>query len=98
MKKNVKKVDSENCNLLAFRAARTSREETYELGSSRVRVTSTASGIVVAIDDFRPASGEDPASWGYRRGSSVTCRSVGEAEAIGAALYRSEKARRTTDG
>jgi gamma-glutamyl phosphate reductase len=98
VKKNTKKPDCENSNLLAFRAARTSREETYELGGSRVRITSTASGIVVAIDEFRPALGEDPASWQYRRGSSVMCRSVSEAEAIGAALFRSEKARRTTDG
>lgn len=88
--KNTKVI--ENAPLENFRSARASREDTYEVGESRIRITSRASGVVVAIDDRARAASED---WVFRKGSAVMCRNVKEAEAIAFALFCSETLRQS---
>lgn len=88
--KNTKAVDS--APIENFRNARSSREDTYEIGESRVRVTSRSSGVAVAIDDRTRTNAEE---WTFRKGSAVMCRSAREAEAIAFALYCSESLRQS---
>jgi len=89
--KNTKAADS--APIENFRNARSSREDTYEIGESRVRVTSRSSGVAVAIDDRTRTNAEE---WTFRKGSAVMCRNVREAEAIAFALYCSESLRQST--
>lgn len=88
--KNTKAADS--APLENFRSARSSREDTYEVGESRIRTTSRASGVVVAVDDRARASSEE---WVFRKGSAVMCRNLREAEAIAFALFCSETLRQS---
>ncbi len=88
--KNTKAVDS--APIENFRNARSSREDTYEIGESRVRVTSRSSGVAVAIDDRTRTNAEE---WTFRKGSAVMCRNAREAEAIAFALYCSESLRQS---
>lgn len=76
-----------------FRANRTSREDTYEIGESRIRITQGQSGIAVAIDDRQ--INPDGEKWSFRKGSAVFCARLAEAETIGAALFVSEQIRQS---
>jgi len=83
---------TESAPLENFRNARSSREDTYEIGESRIRITARSSGVAVAIDDRTRTNAEE---WTFRKGSAVMCRNVREAEAIAFALYCSESLRQS---